>query len=242
MPARISDFIEVSNAAKSVDELLAAYTSAIGSYGYDRFMYAMLSEDLVHGWHKAPSIARNYPDDWMTFYIERGYMSVDPLRRIAFQARRPILWDNVPKLMPLLPEQALCLNQCVEAGMNNGIGVPFHGPYGEVAGIGLATSEKSVDVNPGIVSTIGLISTQLHVVHIGLAIGDVAQPPVSLTAREREVLVWCARGKSNWAIGEILMISEHGVKFHIANCIAKLLAESRITAVLKAIRLGLITP
>jgi len=56
------------------------------------------------------------------------------------------------------------------------------------------------------------------------------------------VLLWCARGKSNWAIGEILSVSEAAVKFHVSNCIRKLEADSKITAVLRAIRLGLITP
>jgi DNA-binding CsgD family transcriptional regulator len=242
MSARIAEFVEASNAAGSVDELMTLYADAIGSYGYDRFMYAMMTEDPIHGWHRVPSIARSYPEDWMAFYVEKGYMSVDPLRRLAFQARRPFLWDDVPKLMSLTPEQEICLNQCVDAGMNNGIGVPFHGPYGEVAGVGLASSEKNIDLNPGIVATLGLISNQLHVAHIGLALGDMANPPVNLTAREQEVLLWCARGKSNWAISKILKVSEHCVKFHVANCIAKLGAESRIGAVLKAIRLGLIAP
>lgn len=242
MSVRISDFIEASNAATTAEELLSAYAKAIGSYGYDRFMYSMMTEDVVHGWHRVPSIAQNYPGDWMTFYIENGFMAIDPLRHLAFQARRPILWDNVPKIMDLSPVQKKCLFQGIESGMFNGIGVPFHGPYGEVAGIGLASSEKNIELDSSIVTTLGLISTQFHVVHVGLAIGDVARPPVKLTEREKEVLLWCAKGKSNWAIGQILHVTEHCVKFHIANCISKLGAESRINAVLKAIRLGLIAP
>lgn len=67
-------------------------------------------------------------------------------------------------------------------------------------------------------------------------------PPVHLTAREHEILQWCAMGKGNWAISEILHISEHGVDFHLRNVLRKLDADSRVTAVVKGLRLGLINP
>ena len=54
MPVRIAEFVESSNAARSVDELMGHYADAVGSYGYDRFMYAMMTEDPVHGWHRVP--------------------------------------------------------------------------------------------------------------------------------------------------------------------------------------------
>jgi DNA-binding CsgD family transcriptional regulator len=242
MSVRISDFIEASNAATTFDGLGACYADAIASYGYDRYMYAMMSYDPAQEWHDVPSIMRNYPEDWMKFYIENGYVAIDPLRQVAFRARGPVLWDNVPELIELSSEQRSCLFQGTEAGLFNGIGVPFHGPCGEVAGVGIASSERSIDLHPNVVSALALISQQFHTAYIHMALGALGTPKVQLTQREREILLWCSRGKSNWVIGEILGISEHAVKFHVANCIAKLGTDSRITAVLKAIRLGLISP
>lgn len=239
---KLFDFIEAANSSKSVAELTDHYSKAILAYGYDRFMYSMMTYDPVHAWHKVPSIARNYPEDWMAFYIEKGFMAIDPLRHLAFQARRAIVWDDVPNLIPLTKTQEQCLRQGIESGLYNGIGVPFHGPFGEVAGIGLASSNRNRELTPSIVSEISLISSQFHTSHIDLALGALARPKVQLTGREREVLAWCAAGKSNWAISEILGISEHAVKFHVANCIRKLEADGKVTAVLKAIRLGLISP
>jgi DNA-binding CsgD family transcriptional regulator len=65
---------------------------------------------------------------------------------------------------------------------------------------------------------------------------------VPLTPREREVLLWAARGKSNWDISQILSVSESAVNFHITNAMRKLDATGRVMAVLKAIRHGLIIP
>lgn len=242
MPARILDFIEASNAVNTPDELCAIYAQVIGEYGYDRYMYAMMSYDPANEWHSVPSIVRNYPDDWMTFYIERGLMAIDPLRHLAYRARGPVLWDDVPKLMALSDVQLNCLRMGTESGLHSGIGVPFHGPCGEVAGVGIASSEKKPDIDATTVSALALLSQQFHTVYVQLALGNLSTPRVQLTPREREILLWCSLGKSNWAIGEILGVSEHAVKFHVANCIAKLRADSRITAVLKAIRLGLIAP
>lgn len=65
---------------------------------------------------------------------------------------------------------------------------------------------------------------------------------MSLTKRESEVLLWCGRGKSNWEIGKILSISEHGAEFHLRNVFKKLETHSRVVAVVKAMQLGLIQP
>ncbi len=242
MPVSIQEFIQASNSVHTAEDLFALFEGTIAGYGFDRYIYSMLTEDPVHEWHKAPSIVRNYPDDWMSYYVAKGFANIDPVREFAFKARFPFIWDDLPRVLHLTSEQELFMHQGLEAGLHNGIGVPFHGPYGEVAGVGLASSDNTVEVIQTTVATLGIIANQFHNVHLGLALGDAASPPVSLTLREREVLLWCAEGKSNWVIGEILVISVSSVKHHVANCIAKLGADSKITAVLKAIRLGLIVP
>ena len=242
MPVRISDFIEATNKAESPAVLVDLYADAVASYGYDRFMYSMLTDDVIHGWHNIPSIAHNYPEHWISYYIENEYMDVDPLREVAFQVRQPIVWEDVSKYLDLTDSQETCLQEAVESGLHNGIGVPFHGPFGEVAGVGLASSEKTVDRSQQVVSQLSLLSNQFHTAHLELALWRVARDTIHLTPREKEVLYWCAQGKSNWVISEILNVSAHCVKFHVRNCITKLDSDSKITAVLKAIRLGLITP
>ncbi|MCU0774004.1 MAG: LuxR C-terminal-related transcriptional regulator, partial [Ideonella sp.] len=66
------------------------------------------------------------------------------------------------------------------------------------------------------------------------------EPVPRLTERELEVLRWTMDGKSAWAVGEILGISEHTVNFHLRNVFGKLGASSKHQAVLKALALGLI--
>jgi DNA-binding CsgD family transcriptional regulator len=61
-----------------------------------------------------------------------------------------------------------------------------------------------------------------------------------VTARESEILVWVAAGKSDWAIGQILQISGKTVNFHVENAKRKLGVGTRVQAVLMAMRSGLI--
>jgi DNA-binding NarL/FixJ family response regulator len=86
--------------------------------------------------------------------------------------------------------------------------------------------------------------------HLGGLIEDtprVAEPPeedgpgpVRLTPRELDVLAAMADGASNKAIARRLNISFSTVKFHVASILAKLDADSRTEAVMKAAQSGLV--
>jgi DNA-binding CsgD family transcriptional regulator len=91
-----------------------------------------------------------------------------------------------------------------------------------------------------------LASLQLLAVHaqdaalrlfgVQAAIADIPR----LTSRELEVLRWTMDGKSAWAVGEILSVSENTVNFHLRNVFRKLGSSSKHQAVLKAMALGLL--
>ncbi|TPQ19094.1 ATP-binding protein [Streptomyces sporangiiformans] len=63
-----------------------------------------------------------------------------------------------------------------------------------------------------------------------------------LTARENDVLLLLARGRTNRQIGEELFISGKTASVHVSNILAKLGAASRTEAVALAYRAGLIQP
>lgn len=62
----------------------------------------------------------------------------------------------------------------------------------------------------------------------------------TLTPREQEVLQLIAQGLANKTIARTLQISEHTVKFHVNAILAKLGAQSRTDAVVRASRAGLV--
>lgn len=66
-------------------------------------------------------------------------------------------------------------------------------------------------------------------------------PPAGLTERESQVLLLAARGKSNREIGAELGLSGRTVQVHLARVFRKLGVTSRTEAVIKGVRLGVIS-
>ncbi|MBA1205226.1 helix-turn-helix transcriptional regulator [Pseudomonas capeferrum] len=65
--------------------------------------------------------------------------------------------------------------------------------------------------------------------------------PIALTPREQQVLLWCAYGKTSWEIGQILECKESTVNFHVGNILRKFAVTTRVAAVIKALRYGLLS-
>ncbi|HYR61906.1 MAG TPA: response regulator transcription factor [Actinomycetota bacterium] len=62
----------------------------------------------------------------------------------------------------------------------------------------------------------------------------------ALTAREREILMQTAQGRTSQDIADQMTLSVHTVRNHLQAVMRKLEAHSRLEAVAKAVRLGLI--
>lgn len=72
--------------------------------------------------------------------------------------------------------------------------------------------------------------------------GPVAPPGLDLlTAREREVLVLLAGGRSNQQVADALTVSETTAKTHVSRVLAKLGCRTRLEAAALAHRAGLVT-
>jgi DNA-binding CsgD family transcriptional regulator len=62
--------------------------------------------------------------------------------------------------------------------------------------------------------------------------------PVRLTERERRLLTLVAHGKSDWAISELVGVSEGAVHKTIERAKGKLGVATRVQAVVRALHLG----
>jgi LuxR family quorum-sensing system transcriptional regulator CciR len=242
---RISEFIEQSNAAKTPEAVFELFRLAVFELGFERIAFCAATfaaqEALARG-NLRPVVALNYPDDWVNHYFEKRYQEIDPVFLLTPSKGAPFLWDDIVKQESLSSRQRNLFNECKEAGLHNGVSVPIHGPRGESYVVCLASDNPSSD------SSKQLANLQILATQFQLAYSHVAREPFAagkglhLTERERECLTWTARGKSAWAISEIIGVSEHTVNFHLKSVMRKFDTANRVSAVVTAVRMGLILP
>ncbi len=237
----IEDFIESSNACMTREEAFSLYRKAIKAFGFDSAVYTFVTDHPDAGQKAGHAVACNFPDDWMTHYIEQHYEEIDPVIMQVHRTAYAFSWDSLHTVKNFSKEQKTILHEAKESGLKDGIGIPLYGPRNELAGVGLAGSEKGMDLNRNTMSKLQLITSQFHLVYCALEQKDpeTSNIPV-LTKREREVLKWWAIGKTADEIAMILGCSKANVKFHVKRVYEKLEANSKILAVTKAIRWGLI--
>ena len=238
----ILEFIEKTNKAGTTGELFELLERVMAYYGFDRVLFSLMTDHIALDQEAGHGIMRNYPSDWMDHYADKDYEDVDPVRQYVLQAPIPFAWDALEKTITLSAEQKKCMNEAREAGLHNGIAIPMRGPFGEMAGIGAASSVEHTEMSPDQMSFLNAACQQFYVAYSKLEqkSGEKQDAGISLTHREQEILKWCAQGKTTWEIGVILNLSEAGVLFHLRNVMKKFNTSSRVYAVMQAVRMGLI--
>jgi DNA-binding CsgD family transcriptional regulator len=243
----LGQFILTSNEAKSVEELYKLLEDALNDIcGYDRVIFSLMSDHPSLGLRAGHGIMRNYPDDWMKHYAEKGYEHLDPVRRFGFRHVGPFIWDSLPLVMDLTPRQALCMNECREAGFHDGAAVCVRGLTGELGGIGVASSaggrSESGKETRYRVGMFNAVAQQFYVVFCSLheKKAPLEERQVVLTDREIEVMRQMALAQKDDAIAFKLNLTAHGVDFHVRKILKKLNAPNRMFAVLKAVNSGLL--
>ncbi len=124
--------------------------------------------------------------------------------------------------------------------MFKGAAVAIHGRFGGLSGVGIASSYDKETPNLDMLRKIDALTRQFHFAYSDH--NKNSNIKLSLSEREREILLWAADGKSDQVIADILMIKHSIVRFHIKNIFHKLEVNERTLAVVKAIKLGLIAP
>jgi DNA-binding CsgD family transcriptional regulator len=169
-------------------------------------------------------------------------MRRDPVMQHCRRHSVPIIWDQATYLSQGLGE---LWEEQARFGYRTGIAMALHLPEGRHFAMGVERDQPLP--TDGVELTRLVADLQLFAVHAQDAALRVLSPaPVqtdrpSLTPRELEALRWTMEGKTAWEVGAILGISERTAVLHVTNAMHKLDCASKHQAVLKALRLGLIS-
>ena len=243
----LATYIQRSNETQTPDELYSLLEKALGDIcGYDRVIFSLMSDHSSLGLKAGHGVMRNYPDDWMKHYVEKGYEFIDPVRRFGFRHVGPFIWDTLPLAMDLTSQQDVCMNECRESGFNNGAAICLRGLLGEMGGIGVASSSQIKLDSPSDVknklSLFNAIAQQFYVVFCAMhdTRHDISQREIILTSREIDVIRQMAQAKKDDCIAFDLNMSRHAVDFHVRNILKKFNAPNRMSAVMKAVKSGIL--
>jgi DNA-binding CsgD family transcriptional regulator len=238
----LEEHINLINLSKTPEEAFGRYSSIMKQHGYDRVSYSLVTDHPSLELPRQHGLATSYPEDWMKFYNEKNYMSIDPVTQRCLSSRKPFFWSEVTEDPKTAASSLQLMNEAEDAGVTDGIGISLCGQAGELVGIGLARSsnfDQNKEKDYSFFAAAYLLSVYFHE-----TFRDILSKPqkVTLTQREIEILCWASEGKTDEEIAKLLSLSLNTVRYHWKKIFYNLQANGRIYAITKAIRLQLITP
>lgn len=234
-------FIRIVEAVGSADELMAAMAVVTADLG---FQYFALTHhvDIVAASGSAIRI-HNYPARWVDYHDDHALGVCDPVHRASHVTGVGFTWSEMPTMIPLTAEDRRVLALAREAGIGDGFTVPAHVP-GEARGSCSFANEAGRSVPREMLPFAQLAGTFAFegARRLWSARGHISAPPSPvLTDRQRDCVLWAARGKGDWEISRILGISEETVARHIKQACARYGVNKRTLLAIRTLFDGTLT-
>lgn len=168
----------------------------------------------------------------------------DPLWQKCESSLMPVLWDRSTYEQAGLHEQA---SHMASENVSCGIAVSMRSELRMLIGMlcwpqaDVVRSENAHETLPRALMVATHLDSAAHRLQLYPAPDPLPEDLASLTPRELEVLRWSSLGKTEWEIGKILSLSEYTVSDHLESASRRLNCGTRIQAVVKALRAGLLS-
>lgn len=233
----LSELVVRLQRSRAVNQLWRDVLRFLSQRGISQFGYH-LHQPLQDGPDRVV-FAHGFPEDWVATYVEEGLADHDPITTLAARRGDPFFWSEVDSLTPLTPGQAAFLEVLRAADLGDGIAMQVHGPNMRSAYVGLGIGRGR---ERPCVAAVAELRAAAQFAHIRLCelTADTISLERDLSPREREVLGWIARGKSNAIIAEIVGVSPHTVDTVVRRIFDKLEATDRTTAALRGLGAGVV--
>jgi DNA-binding CsgD family transcriptional regulator len=180
-----------------------------------------------------------YSFQWQTRYFLKQYVLIDPVVANGSKAVLPFDWDELPRDDPtILAFFTDAINHDVG---RNGISVPVRNRRGVYSLVSFTSNHTKPEWEE--FKKHNMVKLQLISVLIDSAASvnlKLSSPPVKLSKREEQCLIWAARGKTYQDISDILNISFGSVKSYLDTARHKLNCANLTHAVGVAIATGVI--
>lgn len=184
----------------------------------------------------------NTPEHYTEPYSDPQSYKRDPVSQHCKRQSVPIIWDQATYTRQGAGD---LWEQQAAHGYRTGIAMALHMPEGRHFMLGVDRDQalpRQPDALQRLVADLQLFAVHAQAAALRLLVPEALQPErPSLTPRELEALHWTMEGKTAWEVGAVLGISERTAVLHVNNAMHKLGCTTKHQAVLKALRLGLIS-
>jgi len=242
MDNRLLDFM---TALERTTNLATAWSETVAA------LVALGADDIIYGTAQTLTeinFRTTVPDWWMGHYQDNGYGLHDIQARHAVTKIAPATLDitAVPARSDLTDQEKKVSMEFSETGVRQAVTIPLRLPFapGSVGGFSILSKshrpdfEKWLNENGAAVHLTAVLA-HTTIQHLSL---EERRAEISLTDREKECLLWIAKGLRTGRIAERLGLADVTVSLHLSNARKKLGAATREQAVAQAIMLQLITP
>jgi LuxR family quorum sensing-dependent transcriptional regulator len=181
-------------------------------------------------------VIHNLPAAWVDEYLDNDYILNDPIARYCLEARDPFSWREAIEATASRAAKDI-MKRAEQYGLKNGVCFPIHNINGFEAGVSLSgfpTPPKRTEIRSLYLASIMAFNAVRRIR------SDHSFRIQGISEREKEVLTWCALGRTSKEIAYILFVSENTVNVHVKNAISKLSARNKTEAVTIAVRKGII--
>ena len=213
MGSAVKHFVERVTAADSADDLADILRDICSVLGF-QFFALTHHVDVVRAGGRAIRL-HNYPERWADFYDANALGVSDPVHRASHVTSVGFEWSHIPDMIPLTAHDRRMLVLGSEAGIGEGFTIPANVP-GEARGSCSFANEAGRTIPHDMLPLAQLVGAfAFEGARRIWSVRSFAGPAPSLTDRQRECVLWAARGKSDWEISRILAVSEETVARHI---------------------------
>jgi len=208
---QFASLVEAAGDADELGRVLRAITRDLG------FQYFAVTHhvDVLAAGERAIRL-HNYPAQWADYYDAQALGVSDPVHRASHVTSVGFRWSQMPRMIPLTAHDRRILALGREQGIGDGFTVPANVP-GEAHGSCSFASEADRPIQEAMLPIAQLAGAFAFEAarRLWSGRGKRDEQTPQLTDRQRDCVLWVARGKGDWEIARILGVSEETVARHI---------------------------
>ncbi|MGF1542974.1 MAG: autoinducer binding domain-containing protein [Parvularculaceae bacterium] len=240
LAVRLETFAELVRAADDIPALRALFVDFFVKEGVAMVSYHHLPPIGADDYDGPITVAAHgFPKDWLQKYTADGLYETDPIPQVALSSTYPFWWSEARDHPGLTAAQLDFLDDLDRASLGEGLAAPLFGPHGRNGYAGLGCGGATRKWGPRKIARLHLAAQIGHQRYCDILLAK-APIDVRVSNREREILGWIARGKSNGVIADIVGVSPNTVDTYLRRLFQKLDVADRVTAALRGLAIGLI--